>query len=71
MYLFSEQYSHKQPVWYHGFSDTLNYVSRLQYTQQTGKLRTDIAVYNKISVTDIDYPDIYTDDDLINDGKLT
>ncbi|PLB53682.1 hypothetical protein P170DRAFT_346874 [Aspergillus steynii IBT 23096] len=68
LYLFSEQYSHKQPAWDHGFSDALNYVSRLQYTQQIGKLHTDVAVYNKISATDIDYPDIYLDNDLVNDG---
>ncbi|KAJ5836522.1 hypothetical protein N7447_002548 [Penicillium robsamsonii] len=50
-YFYSEMWSDKQPAWNHGFSNALGYIGRLQYSQQTGKLRTDVAVYNK-SATD-------------------
>jgi hypothetical protein len=51
-YFYSEMWSNKQPVWDNGFSDFINYVGRLQYSQQTGILVTDVAVYDKQSGTD-------------------
>ncbi|KAE8395445.1 hypothetical protein BDV23DRAFT_178499 [Aspergillus alliaceus] len=51
-YFYSELWSNKQPAWDHGFSDALGYVGRLQYSQQAGPLRTDIAIYDKQSATD-------------------
>ncbi|KAI9046008.1 uncharacterized protein KD926_005954 [Aspergillus affinis] len=52
----------------HGFSNALDYIARLQYTQQTGKLHADIAVYNKLSHSDPDFPLLYSNDDLIQHG---
>lgn len=51
-YLFSELFSDKQPAWNRGFSEALNYVARIQYLQQRGIHRTDVAIYNKVSTTD-------------------
>ncbi|RAH58772.1 hypothetical protein BO85DRAFT_458908 [Aspergillus piperis CBS 112811] len=51
-YFYGELWSNKQPAWDHGFADFLGYVSRLQFSQQAGPLKTDIAVYNKQSATD-------------------
>jgi hypothetical protein len=67
-YLFSGQYSEKDPVWYHGFAEVLNYTARVQFTQQTSQLMTDLAIYNKVSATNDSFPTIYTSDDLVNYG---
>ena len=69
-YFYSEMWSNKQPVWEHGFSDFLEYVARLQYTQQTGKLVVDVAVYDKQSTTDFSFASASTNlADLIEHGK--
>jgi hypothetical protein len=54
-YFYSESWSNKQPVWENGFSDFMEYVARLQYTQQTGRLIVDVAIYNKQSATDFSF----------------
>lgn len=69
-YLFSESYSNKQPAWEHGFSDAMDYIARIQYLQQKGFLRTDVAVYNKVSATDPNFPTLYLSDDLVKEGKV-
>ncbi|KAK6837826.1 hypothetical protein RU639_001536 [Aspergillus parasiticus] len=51
-YFYGELWSNKQPAWDHGFADFLGYVGRLQFSQQAGPMKTDIAVYNKQSATD-------------------
>jgi hypothetical protein len=68
-YLFSDSYSNKQPSWDHGFGDVLNYVARVQYLQQSGIPRTDIAIYNKVSGTNPNFPTLNSSDDLINSGE--
>lgn len=68
-YLFSELYSDKQPSWNHGFGDVLNYVARVQFLQQSGVPRTDVAIYNKVSATIPNFPTLYSSNDLINAGK--
>ncbi|KAL2843379.1 hypothetical protein BJY01DRAFT_264273 [Aspergillus pseudoustus] len=55
-YFFGEMWSNKQPAWDNGFADFMEYVARLQFTQQAGSLKTDIAVYNKQSGTDYSIP---------------
>ncbi|CAG8902477.1 unnamed protein product [Penicillium egyptiacum] len=68
-YFYSEMWSDKQPAWNHGFSNALGYISRLQYSQQTGKLRTDVAVYNKQSATDFAFASSLANlTDIIHDG---
>ncbi|KNG86833.1 hypothetical protein ANOM_004910 [Aspergillus nomiae NRRL 13137] len=67
-YLFSELYSEKQPSWNHGFSEALNYVARLQYTQQKGQSKVDVVIYNKDSATDAQFGTIYNETDLIEEG---
>ncbi|CAI7604745.1 unnamed protein product [Penicillium pancosmium] len=68
LYLFSEMYSDKQPSWDHGFGDLLNYTARVQYLQQSGVPRTDVAIYNKVSGTNPNFPTLYTANDLIDAG---
>lgn len=68
-YLFSEQYSVKQPAWDHGFGDLLDYIARLQYTQQQGTPGTDVAIYNKVSLTEMSFPTLYSSTDLSDNGK--
>jgi hypothetical protein len=70
LYLFSEMYSNKQPSWDHGFGDLLNYTARVQYLQQSGVPRVDVAIYNKESGTDPNFPTMYTANDLIDGGKI-
>lgn len=67
-YLFSELYSEKQPSWSHGFGDVLNYIARVQFLQQSGVPRTDVAIYNKVSATNPNFPTLYSSNDLINAG---
>ncbi|KAJ1713078.1 hypothetical protein NYO67_4773 [Aspergillus flavus] len=67
-FLFSELYSEKQPSWNHGFSEALNYVARLQYTQQKGQPKLDVAIYNKDSATDAQFGTIYNETDLLEEG---
>ncbi|KAL2842000.1 hypothetical protein BJX68DRAFT_270940 [Aspergillus pseudodeflectus] len=51
-YFYGELWSNKQPAWDHGLADFMEYVARLQFSQQAGPLKTDIAVYMKQSATD-------------------
>ncbi|KAL2782982.1 hypothetical protein BJX66DRAFT_330911 [Aspergillus keveii] len=51
-YFYGELWSNKQPAWDHGLADFMEYVARLQFSQQAGPLKTDIAVYFKQSGTD-------------------
>lgn len=70
LYLFSEIYSNKQPSWDHGLADVLEYISRLQFVQRQGKPRVDVAILNKQSSNNQDFPAVYPDDDLQAEGEL-
>ncbi|GKZ27667.1 hypothetical protein AbraCBS73388_005296 [Aspergillus brasiliensis] len=66
--LFSESYYDKQPAWGHGLADAIDYVSRNQYILHAGQPRTDIALYNGVSMTDPQLETLYPADDLIDAG---
>ncbi|OJZ88644.1 hypothetical protein ASPFODRAFT_130526 [Aspergillus luchuensis CBS 106.47] len=66
--LFAESYYNKQPAWGHGLSDAIDYVSRNQYILQAGQPRTDIALYNGVSMTDPQLETLYPTDDLTKAG---
>lgn len=68
-YLFSEPWSPREPVWEHGFEETLNYLARVQYVQQSGAPKVDVAIYNKESATTI--RTVYSSSDLIERGELS
>lgn len=70
IFLFSEQYSQKDPAWETGFGDGLHHVGRLQYSQQKGKLIVDVAIYNKVSATNPTIPTLYNETDLSDEGEL-
>ncbi|OOQ84565.1 hypothetical protein PEBR_30043 [Penicillium brasilianum] len=67
-YSTTELYSNKQPSWDHGFSDVLNFLAKVQWTQRQGTPRVDVAIYNKVSATNSAFPSIYQSDDLVNEG---
>ncbi|KAF4920545.1 hypothetical protein CGCVW01_v006823 [Colletotrichum viniferum] len=67
-YYVSDLYSPKRPDWDHGLQAGLDYMGRVQHIQQTGVPRTDIAFYNKQTVTDPNMGTLYTYDDLILKG---
>jgi hypothetical protein len=69
-YLFSDSYSNKQPSWDNGFSDVLGYIARVQFLQQSGIPRVDVAIYNKVSATNPSFPTLYASDDLLNAGMF-
>jgi hypothetical protein len=69
-YVFSDSYSNKQPSWNHGFGDVLEYIARVQFLQQSGIPRVDVAIYNKVSATNPNFPTLYASDDLLNAGML-
>ncbi|ETS73836.1 hypothetical protein PFICI_14782 [Pestalotiopsis fici W106-1] len=52
-YHFSEPWSPREPVWEHGFEETLNYMARVQHVQQSGVPKIDVAIYNKESATSL------------------
>jgi hypothetical protein len=68
-YVFSEIYSPKQPSWNNGFREVMDYLARTQLVLQTGVARLDVAIYNKVSVTNTSFPKVYTPDDLIKTGE--
>lgn len=68
LYLFSELHTNKQPAWNHGLEDVLSYISRLQFIQRRGTPRVDVAVLNKQSANNRDFPLIYPSDDLQSEG---
>ncbi|KAF9629124.1 hypothetical protein BFW01_g10327 [Lasiodiplodia theobromae] len=67
-YLFSEIFTNKQPSWNHGLAEAMGYMARVQFVQQQGIPRTDIAIYNKVStrISGIAMP--YQLDILVKDG---
>lgn len=67
-YVFSEMWSNKQPSWDNGFGDALNHVARLQYVLQQGTPKTDVAMYNKQAATNPNFPTLYTETDLLDEG---
>ncbi|UPL03174.1 hypothetical protein LCI18_014108 [Fusarium solani-melongenae] len=68
-YAFSDAYSNKQPSWEHGMADAMEYLARAQHMMQSGLAKLDVAVYNKVSATDLMPPkDIYPSSDLSDDG---
>lgn len=69
IYYFSELYSPKRPDWHHGLQAALDYMARVQHIQQQGALRTDIAFYNKQSVTDPNLRTLYKSNDLLAHGQ--
>lgn len=66
-YLFSEPWSPREPVWEHGFEETLNYLARVQHVQQSGVPKVDVVIYNKESATTI--RTVYSSLDLIERGE--
>lgn len=66
--LFSESYNDKQPAWLHSYPETIAYASRNQYILHHGQPRTDVAFFNKASVTDPQVGTVYSGDDLIDAG---
>ncbi|KAF6831551.1 secreted protein [Colletotrichum musicola] len=70
-YAVSDMFSPKRPDWNHGLGPALDYMARIQYVQQTGVPRTDVAFFNKQSVTDPNAGTIYQSRDLISEGKLS
>ncbi|PYI25918.1 hypothetical protein BP00DRAFT_461432 [Aspergillus indologenus CBS 114.80] len=67
-YLFSDSYSEKQPYWNHGFSEALNHIARLQYSQRKGIPKVDLVVYSKDSASDPYLGTVYNQTDLIGNG---
>jgi len=67
-YLFSEQWSNKQPSWENGLADALNHIARMQFIFQQGTPKTDIAMYNKQSATNANFPTLYAQTDLLDAG---
>ena len=67
-YLFSEQWSNKQPSWENGFADALNHVARMQFILQQGTPKTDVAMYNKQSATNPNLATLYAQTDLLDAG---
>ncbi|KAF3025109.1 hypothetical protein E8E14_014613 [Neopestalotiopsis sp. 37M] len=65
-YLFSEPWSPREPVWEHGFEETLNYMARVQHLQQSGTPKVDVAMYNKESATSI--KTVHESPDLVDKG---
>lgn len=66
--LFSESYNDKQPAWLHSYPEAIAYTSRNQYILHLGQPRTDVAFFNKASVTDPQVGTMYTGQDLIDAG---
>ncbi|KAF5859568.1 hypothetical protein ETB97_002743 [Aspergillus alliaceus] len=66
-YLVSDLYSEKQPSWNHGFTEALNYIARLHFTQQKRQPKFDAVVYNKDSATDPTFGTHYNETDLIDE----
>lgn len=67
-YVFSEPFSNKQPAWDNGMAEVMDYLARTQHAMQAGLPRLDIAIYNKVSVTDMAFPEIYNSTDLLEAG---
>lgn len=66
--LFSESYNDKQPAWLHSYPEAIAYASRNQYILHLGQPRTDVAFFNKASVTDPQVETVYLGQDLIDAG---
>lgn len=67
-YAVSDMFSPKRPDWGHGLGAALDYMARIQHVQQTGMPRTDVAFFNKQSVTDPNAGTIYQPKDLVSEG---
>lgn len=67
-YLFSEPWTPREPVWDHGLEDLLRYLGRMQYQQQSGTHKVDVAIYSKESATVIST--LYSSADLMDEGKF-
>jgi hypothetical protein len=67
-YMYSDMYSPKQPAWENGYEGVMHYISRLQFVQRQGVPRTDLALYNSVSVTNMSFPRIYQGTGLEEDG---
>lgn len=67
-YMFSEQWSPKDPVWDHGLQELMDYMARVQHLQQSGVPKVDVAIYNKESATTI--RTVYNSTDLLEKGKI-
>ncbi|OAL46519.1 hypothetical protein IQ07DRAFT_546683 [Pyrenochaeta sp. DS3sAY3a] len=67
-YFVSELYSNKQPAWENGLDEAMTYLARIQYIQQAGVARPDVAIYYHVSANDPKLPVVYTSKNLENDG---
>ncbi|KAM0491001.1 hypothetical protein ACHAP8_010980 [Fusarium lateritium] len=65
-YLFSDPWSPQLPIWNNGMEELLVYISRMQYTQQQGVPKVDVAIYNKQSATS--FEEVYQAKDLLEQG---
>ncbi|KAL4951765.1 hypothetical protein BDW69DRAFT_186077 [Aspergillus filifer] len=66
--LFSESYNDKQPAWKTSYPEAIGYISRVQWVLHQGVQKTDVAFYNKASITDPQFATIYQGDDLVKRG---
>ncbi|KAL4960023.1 uncharacterized protein BDV14DRAFT_205135 [Aspergillus stella-maris] len=66
--LFSDSYNDKQPAWRTSYPEAIGYVSRVQWVLHQGLQKSDVAFYNKASVTDPMFATIYQGGDLVERG---
>lgn len=69
-YWASDLYSSKRPDWEHGLGQALDYMGRVQTVQRQGFARTDVAIYEKLSITDPNFATVYPWYDLVDGGTL-
>jgi hypothetical protein len=67
-YHVSDTYSEKRLDWDHGMRELLDYVSRVEWSQQQGTPKIDVAFYNVQSATRPVTTTIYLQDDLRNES---
>lgn len=63
-YYVAELWSPRQPLWDHGLADILHYTARVSFVLQSGVAKTDIAFYQKDSVTNPNFQTQYNFTDL-------
>jgi hypothetical protein len=69
-YHVSDMYSEKRPDWNHGMRELLDYVARVEWSQQRGILKTDVVFYNRQSATKPVPTTIYLENDLLDEGMV-
>jgi hypothetical protein len=68
-YHVSDMYSEKRPDWSHGMRGALDYISRIEWSQQQGTPRIDVAMYNRQSATNPVPNTLYLQNDLLDAGE--